>query len=84
MPSTGSAKCQVGGQNQKWPTTWRWWLHNPRRLGGPQCFKAEDKIGPSSRVGLGSYIIHAVGGVPNASEQGTKSEVTHNWALVAT
>ena len=30
---------------------WADWLHNPRRLGGPQCFKAGDKISNGPQVG---------------------------------
>ena len=48
----------------------------PRRLRGPLHFKAGDQI----RSGQMGYITPAVGGVPTASERGTKSQVAHKWA----
>ena len=58
---------------------WAHWLHDPCRLGGPQRFKEGYQIrsGPQRRIG---YIAPAVGGVPNASKRGRKSEVAQKWA----
>ena len=52
---------------------WAEWLHNHRRLAGPQ--RTWPRSGPSG------YTTPAAWGVPNASQQwGTKSEVAHKRA----
>ena len=53
---------------------WAVGLHHPYHLGDPQRFKVRDKIRSGPHVGP------AIGGVPNALERGTKSEVAHMWA----
>ena len=73
--SRGSPTLQSGGQNQMRAHMWAVWLHHPCCLGGPQRFKAGDKIRGGPTCGWFGYITLAVSGVPNASKRGTKSEV---------
>ena len=42
--SGASPTLHNGGQNQNWAHMWADWLHHPCRLGGPQLFRAGDKI----------------------------------------
>ena len=65
---------QSGGQNQKWAHMWGVRLHHPRCLGGPQRLRVGDKIRRGPTCGRFGYITHAVSGVPNTSERGTKYE----------
>ena len=48
---------------------------------GSQCFKAGDKIRGGPDRGHGGYVAPACWMVPNATEQGTKSEVARKWGL---
>ena len=55
---------------------WAAWLHHPYCLRGPQRFKAGDRINSGPQVD----IHHSRRpGVPNTSEQRTKSKVAHMW-----
>ena len=60
---------QVGRMATNLP---RYWMSAMLRTGG------EGRRWPTN--GLGGDIPLAAWGVPNASEQGTKSEVAHKWA----
>ena len=54
------------------------WRHHPCHLGGPQSFKAGDKISTGRQVGR-SATSPLPSAVTNASKRGTKSVVTHKW-----
>ena len=65
--SRGSPLLQSGGQNQNRAHMREvWWLHHSCCLGGPQRFKAGDKIRIGPTCGRIGYITPAVSGVPNA------------------
>ena len=59
---------------------WAEWLYHPRHLGGPQLFRAGDKIISGPQMGRGGCITPAAWGVQDASHRGTKAEVVHKWA----
>ena len=59
---------------------WAGWLHTPYRLGGPQRFRAGDKIRNGLQVGRVAAYPLPPGGSPMLQEPGTKSEVAHKWA----
>ena len=56
------------------------WLHNPYRLGGSPTLKSGGQNQKWPISGLHGYITPTASGLPNASKQGTKSEVAHKWA----
>ena len=66
--SEGRTKSEVANM-------WADWLHHPCCPGGPQRFKAVDKIRIGPTCGRFGYITLDVSGVPSASEWGTKSEM---------
>ena len=59
---------------------WADWLDHPYHLGGPQCFKAGDKIRIGPHVGLVATSPLLSWGVAKALRRGTKSEMAHKWA----
>ena len=44
-------KRKRGGRESEVAHKWAGWLHNPCRLGGPQRFKAGDKISSGPQMG---------------------------------
>ena len=64
---------------------WAQWVHNPCRLGGPQGFRAGEKI-RSGPQGASGYITPAAYGVSKASERGQnqKGPISGPMGLVAT
>ena len=88
---------QSRGQNQNRAHMWADWLHHPCCLGGPQRFKAGDKIRNGPACGRFGYITPAVSGGPkcsqspllsrggpNAPKRGTKSEMGPRVGRLAT
>ena len=73
LPPRGSPTCQSGEQNQKWPTSGPSGYIKPCGLGGPQHFRAGDKIRSGPQVGADANPCRL--GVADALEWGTKSEV---------
>ena len=68
-----------GGRESQVAHKWAKWLHHPCHMGGPQRFRAGDKIRSGRQVdGLVTSPL-PYGGVTNALERGTKSEVAHKW-----
>ena len=49
---------------------WVWWLHHPRRLGGPQHFTAGNKIRSGPQVGLVATSPLLYGGSPTLQSGG--------------
>ena len=62
--SRGSPTVQSGGQLHKWAHMWADWLHHPYCLGGPQRFKAGDKIRNGPTCGQIDCITLAVSESP--------------------
>ena len=82
--SRGSPPLQSVGQRHKWARMRADWLHHPCCLGGPRHLRAADKIRIAPTCGRIGYITLGVSGVPNAEEQGTKSEVGPHVGTLAT
>ena len=51
-PIWGVPNASGWGQNKNWPNKWADWLHNPCCRGGPQHFRAGDKISSGPQVGV--------------------------------
>ena len=79
-----SPTLRSGGRNQNRAHMWAVWLHHPCCLGGPQRFKAEDKIRIGPTCGRFGYITLAVSGIPDAPKRGTKSDVAPHVGELAT
>ena len=69
-----------GGQNQRWPTSGPGGYITLAVWGDPRCCRAGDKIRSGPQVGRVATQPLPSGGVPNAAERGTKSELAHKWA----
>ena len=59
---------------------WAKWLRHPCRLRDPHRFRAGGGNQKWPTCGQSGYVTPAVSGIPTASEQGGKSEVSHLWA----
>ena len=69
-----------GGPNHTWQTSGHGGDATPTVLGGPQRFKAGDKIRRCPTSGPGGYVTPAAWGPPHTSKRGGKSRVGgNNW-----
>ena len=69
VPTSSQQAAQLKVANQR-----ARWLHNPRRLGGPHCSRAEGRKGPTS--GLRGYITPAPWGSHRFSAEGRSGPIS--------
>ena len=80
MSSRGVSIASRRGTKSEGAHKWAWWQHHPCRSGGPQHFRAGDKIRNGPQMGLAATTPMSSRGVSIASRRGTKSEGAHKWA----
>ena len=51
LPPGGSPNASEWGTKSQVAHKWATWLHNPCRLGGPQCFRVGDNIKSVPQMG---------------------------------
>ena len=78
---SGSRSASERGNKSQVAHKWARLLHNPCCLGELICFRGGGLTQRWPTNGQGGYMTPAVSGSPSASEQGSKSQVAHKWAM---